>query len=466
MTPTYYYGFADSLLRVVLHEPATTAVPEALIHDVWRHQRFQTAPLLTVGGVPVTIVDPGRTNTDAGPDFLNAKLRLGTTSWTGAVEIHVSSGIWQDHGHDEDPRYNSTLLHVVLYHDIWTGKLRRADGTLLPELVLYPHLEAPLRRLLHSFYTRSEKRILCSSGWNRVPEAILAPYLDALAVERMLGKARRFRSGKDAEQAIYEGIFAGLGYAKNAASMRTLASIVPMSAARDLADSRDVEALFFGAAGLIPEPSDILDADRTTADYVMDLRDRFERLNHRFSIAPMPPTAWRFFRLRPANFPTLRIAQASALFGKPGGLLSSDPLGRMHAAAATEHPVRGLRDLFDVELHPFWSSHVRLEKRSARRHSSSKRRSTIGRSRADALIVNVVLPVLLAADPDREDEYLNILHSLPAAEDEITRRFSDLGTRPRTAGQAQAFHQLYKTRCSEARCLSCTVGSTLLAGDS
>lgn len=465
MPPTYYYGLADSLLKVVLHEPTAQAVPEALVQDVWRHQRLQNEPLHTVGGVPISILDPGRANTDAGPDFLNAKIRLGSTSWTGAVEIHVSSGIWQDHGHDRDPRYNSTLLHVVLYHDIWTGKLRRADGTLLPELVLYPYLEAPLRRLIHSFYTRSEERILCSSGWTRVPDQVRSRYFRELAHERMRHKARRFRTCASADltrtaaiadQAIYEHIFAGLGYAKNTASMRTLASIIPLDGARKLGDPTDLEALYFGASGLLPEPSDLLDADRATADFVIELRDRFERLNHSFGISPMPPTAWRFFRLRPANFPTLRIAQAAALLRQPKGILAKSPLAALQSAVATSHPVKALRELFEVELHPFWSNHVRLEKRS------SKRRPRIGKNRIDALIVNVALPALLSADPDRAETYIEILEQFPPADDEVTRRFGALGSPPQTAADSQAYHQLYRTRCMEARCLSCTIGRRLL----
>lgn len=457
MTPTYFYGFADSVLEVVLHEPTAQTVPEALVHDVWQHQRLKKAQLQTVGGVPVTVLDPGRPNTDAGPDFLNAKLRLGSTSWTGAVEIHTSSGIWQDHGHDRDPRYNSTLLHVVLYHDIWTGKLRRADGTLLPELVLYPHLEAPLRRLIHSFYTRAEDRILCSSGWHRVPDAILGPYLDDLAIERMAAKSRKFRPGPSLESALYEGIFSGLGYAKNTASMRTLARIVPLKAIRSLEDPRDIEAVYFGASGLLPAPSELLDADRDTADYVMDLRDRFERLNYQLTITPMPPTAWRFFRLRPANFPTVRIAQAAALFHPPDGLLRSNPMAKVENAARSRRPIPSIRALFAVELNEFWTEHVRLEKRT------KKRRTSIGRQRIDALIVNVILPAVRACRTDDDETYLRILRKLPATEDEVTRQFSDLGARPSSAADTQAFHQLYRTRCSEARCLTCKIGKALLS---
>jgi len=467
MPATYYHGFPESLLRVVLHEPATPAVPEAMVHDIWQHQRFRNNRLQTVGDVPVSIIDPGRLNSDQGPDFLNAKLRLGSTVWTGSVEIHVSSGIWLDHGHDRDERYNSTLLHVVLYNDIWTGKLRRADGTLLPELVLYPYIEAPLRQLIQSFYVRPDDRLLCASGWNRVRTSVRDTYLLELCQERMAGKARRFgvqaedasRSATLLEQAIYEGLFSGLGYAKNSASMRVLATICPLNRVRSLSEQRDVEALFFGAAGLLPRPADLLDADRSTSDYVVDLRDRFERMNHQFGIEPMSPTAWRFFRLRPANFPTLRIAQGAALFRRPDGLLARSPLSRLGSAVRDQHPVRALRVLFAVELDPFWRDHVRLEKRSAA-HTTS-----IGRSRIDGLIVNTILPALFAAKELKPEELAELLSRIPATDDEVTRRFATLGSPPVSAAQSQAYHQLFTTRCAEARCLSCTIGREVLRTD-
>lgn len=455
MTPTYIYGFADALFELALHEPAPD-VPEALVQDIWRNQRFRSASLTSFGGMPIAVLDPGELNSDTGPDFLGARIRLGSTTWTGAVEIHTSSGGWQDHGHHTDPRYNSTLLHVVLYHDMWTGRLHRADGTLLPELVLFPHLDAPLRRLIHSFYTRREGRILCASGWCRVPDTYRRPYLESLAHERVLSKAQRFRVG-DPETNLYEAMFAGLGYAKNTAAMRTLARIVPLESVRILSDALDVEALYFGASGLLPAPADLLDADRGTADYVIELRDRFERLNHQFEVDPMPPTAWRFFRLRPANFPSLRIAQGAALLAPPDGLLRKEPLHRLLDASAAEKPIRALSSLFDVQLDAFWHDHVRLRRRTA------KRSPAIGRQRINALLLNVVIPCLLALDADvLQERAFKLLARLPAADDEVTRQFSRLGTHAASALDSQGLHQLFRTRCSEARCLTCDIGRRLL----
>lgn len=456
MDRPHYYGLADSVLDVTLHEPSARHIPETLLHDVWLHQRFNAENVETVGGIPVAILDPGRLNPDSGPDFLGARLKLGSTSWSGSVEIHITSGGWLDHHHDRDPLYNSTLLHVVLEADIWTGKLRREDGTLLPEVVLHPHLSTSLRKLLHSFYSRSESRIPCASSWGLVPETVRSAYFSELAEERLTEKSRRFVSAADRETCLYEGLFAALGYSKNAAPMRTLSRIVSLGDARAQSEPLDVEALYLGASGLLPRPAALLDADRETADYVMGLSERFQRLNQRLEINPMPVTAWRFFRLRPANFPPLRIAQAAALLYPETGFLSDRPLEKLEEAIRRPDPLKILRGYFRIRLDSFWQDHVRLERRTARRSPS------IGLQRTNALLVNVILPALYSCGPQVRQAALELLKRLPPTEDEITREFAPLGTRPGSEEGTQALHQLYRTRCSEARCLSCTIGRYLL----
>lgn len=458
MTPTYFYGFSEGLLEVILHEPQAVTVPEGLVQDLWLHQRLDARELSAVDGTPIAVLNPGRLNTDAGPDFLGASLRIGSTLWKGAVEVHVRSGSWIEHGHERDPRYDATILHISLYHDLWTGRLRRPDGTVLPEVVLLPFLESPLRKLIRSYYIRTEERILCSGGWRRVADDARMSYIRSLAVERLREKSRRF-DVRDREQAFYEEVFAALGYSKNAASMRTLATTVPYASLKHLEDPREAEALLMGAAGLLPPPADLLGADRETADYVMDLRDRFDRLHHLTGISPMPATAWRFFRLRPANFPPLRIAQAAGLWG-PAGPLHADPIGCIHLAMADAKPLGALQRLLSVELDPFWSEHVRLDKRTRRR------RPTIGRQRKDALIANVVAPLLSAvgSSPAAERGALRLLKDIAPSCDEITRLYQSLGTIPASELEVQGLHQLYRTQCSEARCLSCRIGKEVLAG--
>lgn len=464
--PPYFYGAADTVYEVTIHEPnGTPRVPEALVQDLWRTSQFDTSSLVTTSGQSIRILGPGTLNTDSGPDFRNAHLIIADTEWHGDIEIHTTSSGWFDHKHQMDPRYNSVVLHVALHADLWTGGLLRNDGSTLPELILYPHLDSPLRQLLYAYYTCPSSDVLCASAWSQVPEGLKHSYIQRLARERLHEKTKRlaieYLGAPDLEMLLHERLFAALGYAKNAEPMTSLARRLPYSLARSIKDPLDLEALHLGVANLLPGPADLLEADRATVDYTMDLHDRFDRLRHTHQVQQMKRTLWQFFRLRPANFPPLRIAQAAALF-RPGNVLHRDPLGRLLAAARNPEPITALRSALHAQPGKFWDTHLRLEK------STPPRDPSIGKTRLNALLVNAVLPVLLLyaeqnGDPGLQELVYETLQQLPPERNEITRRYRDLGTRPESALAAQGLHQLYHTRCTQARCLSCDVGKHLMA---
>ena len=463
--PRYWRGSAAE--EATLHEPraARRPVPEALLHDLWRRQQFDHDGLGTVEGEPLSISHPGLLNTDGGPDFRGARLRIAGQQWHGDVEIHPASGGWFDHAHHRDARYNAVVLHVALYADAWTGDLVRADGSPLPEVLLAPRLTTPLRELLHDFRTREEETLLCAPRWDDVPDALRGDWIATMTRERLASKTKqmadRYLSAPSLEALLQERLFAALGYAKNDAPMSDLARRLPLAYSRRFTDRRDLEALFLGTAGLLPAPADLLAADRTTADYATDLARRYQRLRRTADLPPpLERTSWRFFRLRPANFPPLRIAQAVALVA-PDGLLHQDPMGQLLEAVRAEEPVLALRSALDAVPSAFWQTHFRLEK------STKPRDPSIGRRRRDTMIVNAVVPVLSLYAEQHEDHVLEealhgLLRQVPAGSDRITRRFAKLGLRPRHAAEEQGLHHLYRTRCSQARCLSCAIGQHLL----
>ena len=458
------YTVGDRQVAVALQEPAPDVeVPEALVHDLWRHQRFDSEELTTTDDKPVRILDPGRPNTDAGPDFQNAHVRIGEMDWRGHVEIHTTSGGWYEHDHNTDPRYDSVVLHVTLHADMWTGGLLRADESTVPEIVLYPRLDTPLRELLHAFHTRTgDEELPCASRWDEVPEDTKRDWIAHLARERVAAKRDRLAERTDAslEEQLHARLFAGLGYSKNDDPMTTLARRLPPSLIRTVDAPRDREALHLGVAGLLPEPKDLLDADRATADYAMDLRDRYRRLQVRFDVPGMESTSWTFFRLRPNNFPPLRIAQAAAWYADEA-LLAADPLPRLRSALDDDDPAHALRETLSARPPSFWRTHYHLEK------SASEHDAGLGPSRRNTLIVNAVVPTLLL-DADRRDDTaqaedaLDVLRTLSASRDKVVRRFHDLGTTAQSAFEAQGLHQLYREYCTEGGCLECRIGQHLL----
>ncbi len=460
-TASYFYVLDKTVCEITIHEPdAGSRIPEALVHDVWGAMRFDTGALTTTTGESLVILDPGRHNTDAGPDFCRARLRIGGVEWVGDIEIHTRSGTWITHGHHRDLRYNSVVLHVTLHSDIWTGKLVREDESPIPEIVLYGHLEEPLRQLLHRFYTTRKNDILCGSQWKDAPATTLLPWLNTLARERLNRKAQSLSSSAAAEDLLHERIFAALGYAKNSEPMSELARRAPLSVARQLDDARDLEALYLGVAGFLPAPSELIDTDRVTADYAMNLRDRYTRLQSKHFIPALPREQWRFFRLRPANFPTIRIAQAIAMLA-PDGFLRDKPVEALRRLLGADNAAERIEEKLCAEPSSFWNTHLRLDR------VTSERNAALGAARRNIIITNAVAPVMLVdaerhGDDAQRECIFDLLRSLPAPADVILRRFRKLGTRASDAFQAQGIHQLYRTRCTQARCLECDIGRYLL----
>ena len=465
-------------LRVLEPDARVQGIPEAVVQDIWASREFNTTDLRTTVGEAVTILHPGTLNRDGGPDFTGARLRIesadvpgGVLNWNGDVEIHRTSGEWLLHRHHEATNYNRVVLHVVLLEDRHTGTLRRADGTLLPEIVLYPRLTASLRSLLHRFYTQEHKDFYCEAHWPTVPSDVKNNWLKRLALARVRMKAARLAAdapNQDLDELIYHAVLRALGYAKNADAMSELARRLPLDLLRSQTDAPDVEALLFGVSGLLPDLAEMLHTDRHSVEYVVDLRDRFERLQQTMELRPMSSVAWQYFRLRPANFPTRRIAQAAALLApmtpeSAGGLLSCETLESLKEALDSDKPKQMLRLLFqEEEPSGFWSEHVRFEQRSP---GGSSR---IGRSRADRILMDAVLPLLLLDAEQRDDRQQEervgvVLGKLPAASDEITRKFEHHGAIAGGALGTQGLHQLYRSWCSEGRCLSCEIGQHILS---
>ncbi|MDX1439397.1 MAG: DUF2851 family protein [Rubricoccaceae bacterium] len=464
-------------LTVLEPDARVQGIPEAVIQDIWANQQFDGTQLTTVAGDNLSIHNPGLLNTDSGPDFSEAHLQIetlytasGLLDWIGDVEIHRTSGEWLLHRHHEDPRYNRVVLHVVLLEDRHTGSLRRADGTLLPELVLYPRLNSSLRSLLYRFYTQPRSDFYCQGQWKDVPLSVKSEWLTNLGRDRLRAKADAlFLEDETVDDVIYNAVFRALGYSKNADAMSELARRVPLEALQKIDAQEDVEALLFGTAGLLPDLPEMMQTDRHSIDYVVDLQDRYSRLRERVQIQPMRSVHWQYFRLRPANFPTLRIAQAAALLStgnheQSRGFLSGDCLSVLHRCLSDKNPLRSLRALVrQAEPSSFWNDHLRFEKRS------SFRTSGIGKRRADRIIVDALLPILLKVALDKKDERLiskieAVLRTLPTQQDEITERFARYEPLESNVLISQGVHELYRNWCTAGRCLSCEIGKSIREG--
>ena len=422
---------------------------EDFLHFIWRFARFDLRELRTTTGARLSIQDFGRHNTDGGPDFSNGQVRIEGMQWAGNVEIHVNASDWYAHGHQTDPAYDGVVLHVVYDED---RPVFRPNGERIPCLELrgrvHPGLLSSYHRLTHS-----ATWVPCQHRLFRVGETVRSATLDAVLTERLADRADRFRkrweyTGRDWEEAYYQSLARALGGRVNADAMDMLARSLPLRTLLKHKHSLlQLEALLFGQSGLLPEA-----AEGETA-YVTLLRREYSLLRTKYELRPLPRAAWRYLRLRPNNFPTVRIAQFATMLHRTGQLF-----GKTLAAASA----RELMNMFAVKLSNYWRTHYRFGKETAAAERS------LGATTIRSVLINTAVPALIAYGKAREDERYRdrahtLLAELPPEDNRPLRKWAELGWPAGNAAESQALLQLKAEHCDRSRCLECPVGQDVLA---
>jgi hypothetical protein len=419
---------------------------EDLLHFLWRTRRFEQTNLRTTEGEPIEILSPGTHNTHAGPDFLDARLRIGSTTWAGNVEMHLAASEWLRHGHQNDPAYANVILHVVLDED---QPVLRPDGSRIPCLAMRQLLSASIaanyQKLLHN-----EHWIPCHNLFHTVPAMTRTLWLDRLLVERLEQKTEAIRSalernGGDWEETFYQFIARNFGLKVNAEPFETLARSLPQ---RILARHKDnlpqLEALLFGQSGLLPEGGDDV--------YPNQLKKEYDFLRKKYQLTPIEAVQWRFLRLHPGNFPTIRIAEFSKLTAQSAHLFSR--------ILEVEKQV-DIEALFNVKLDGYWLTHYTFG------NVSPKKNKSLGKEAIRLLTINTIVPFLflygnMRGEESFKDKALQLLEALPPEKNTIISGWERLGVEPPSAYQTQALLQLKNVYCDRKRCLECAVGAGIL----
>ncbi len=421
---------------------------ESILHFIWQNKLFQSHSLLTTDGESVEVIDPGRLNTDAGPDFFNAKIKLGNTIWAGNVEIHTRSSEWARHGHDDDKAYNSVVLHVVKKADV---QVFRADGAPIPQLeLIYPaEIEENYGQLM-----QNSLRIPCENKISAIPGIFIRSWKNALLTERLLQKTENIseilsQNNRHWEEAFYLNLARSFGFGTNGQAFEMLAASLPMQIlGKHKNDLSQLEALLFGQAGLLTAKEE--DA------YLLSLRKEYDFLKIKYDLKPIGGSQWKLLRLRPDNFPHVRIAQFAALIHKSTGLFSK----------ITENPdIQYLQGIFRVEPSEYWKTHYLFA------HESHKSLKGIGQKAIEGIIINTVVPFLFSFADTRgnqsmKDKAIEILEKLPAENNVITRMWHETGIDCASAFDSQALIQLKKMYCDKRNCLRCRIGHKVLTIDS
>ncbi len=413
---------------------------EQLLHYVWKHKIFPLKELKTTTGQQVEVIDTGLANTDAGPDFFNAKLKLDGVLWIGNIEIHERSSDWFKHGHHADAGYNSVILHIASEIDT---EISRSNGERIPQIQLIcpEAVRTNYKELLETDSYPPCYRIIPS-----LPPFTAHSWMTALQMERFEQKAtllneRLKRCQGNWEDAFFITLARNFGFGLNGDAFETWAHRFPFRAVdKHRNDLFQIEAIFFGQAGILEDS----DGD----GYYLRLKKEYTYLQHKFGLIPMDASLWRFLRLRPANFPHIRIAQLACLYHRAYGLLSR--------IMETE-TLQGVRDILKGGTSEYWLTHYTFG------GSSPSRPKTLSNTSLDLLIINTVVTFLYAYGLHKGNRVLCaragcFLEELKAENNYITRMWEQCGMKASNAADSQALIQLKKEYCDKKKCLYCRIG--------
>lgn len=417
---------------------------EDFLHFIWKFKLLDKQSLETTNGEKIEILSAGLANTSSGPDFLNARIKIGNTEWVGNVEIHIKSSDWVQHKHHTDKAYNNVILHVVLQHDT---DVACQSGDILPTLVLKynPQFETRYQQLLISPIL-----IPCQPSIKNIEEIYIRHFLSRVLVERLERKSADIMhtlggSKNNWREAFYQLLFRSFGFGVNTLPFQMLAQHTPLRIIEKYGSNVfQTEALLFGQAGFLEdEPSD---------DYQTKLKAEYIFLKTTYNLSPLDKSIWKFGRLRPTNFPTIRIAQLA-------GLVSS-----MNTIIEQIFGFKELKDffrIFSADVSAYWETHYDFGKQSAMQTKS------LGKKSIEKIVSNVVVPFLFTygqakADDAIKDKALLLLDVLPPESNSVIDTWLQIGIKADNAFNSQALLQLKSGYCDNKRCLECAIGKRVI----
>lgn len=419
---------------------------EEFIHYIWKTKQFDSKDLKTEDGQTLGIIYPGEHNHSSGPDFFNAQLMIGDMLWNGNVEIHTRASDWLRHKHQQDEAYSNVILHVVYESDREVKSNYKQE---LPTLVLRDRIDMKLYKQYLKL-KNSKTKIPCSGQLSEIPSITKTSWLSRTLAERLERKVKELhtelgQNKNDWEETFYRHLARQFGMKVNAEPFQWLSASVPFRMLRKQNDNLlQTEALLFGQSGLLPE--------KFSDTYTNALIREYAHLQVKYHIRPMPAHWWKFMRLRPNNFPTVRIAQLAGLFFRQPQLFRT---------CMEQNDPAALRQLFDVPASGYWRTHYRFGKVS---RPSEKR---LGTQAIDTILINTVVPFKflygkLKGDEKLQQDAICLLEKLGPENNKVIREWEDLGIAPVSSAESQGLLELAKKYCERRKCLDCEIGNYLL----
>ena len=421
---------------------------EDLLHFIWKYRKLPFEDLLTSKGQQIFIVNVGTHNHLSGPDFFNAQIRIDGQLWAGNVEMHLNSSNWYAHRHEKDSNYNNVILHVVWEDD---GAVFRSDNSQIPTLALKNLIPQNLLNAYQKLFDKSKKSFInCENDIANIDSFTIQNWLDRLYFERLERKADTIvsllnDSKNDWEQVLFMMLLRNFGLNINGESFFSLANAIDFSVVRKLQSNVfKLESIFYGLSHLLDD-DDILD------EYYLAIRKEYKHQCKKFDLSADGVLKPEFFKLRPPNFPTIRLSQIARLYGKDENLFD-----KIIRASNLED----LYSIFEVTASGYWDNHFTFGK------VSKKNTKKLTKKFIDLLILNTILPLKFChakhLGKDMNENILSIVSELKAEDNSIVSTFKGLGLQANDAKDSQALIQLYKEYCTKNSCLECAVGSSLM----
>ncbi|MCL6296526.1 DUF2851 family protein [Jejuia spongiicola] len=419
---------------------------EDFLHYTWKHKKIDVTNLKTTNNEVITILSVGQHNLNAGPDFFNAQLKIDNQLWVGNLEVHIKSSDWFLHNHEQDKAYDNVILHVVWEHDT---NVYRKDNTTIPTLELKEYISRTALNNYQQLFSKTNKWINCEQDFANIDDFMMQNWLERLYFERLERKAESINqllkiSKNDWEAVLFKMLAKNFGLKVNADAFLSMANTIDFSIIRKLQNNQtSLEALFFGQADLLS--GDIQDS------YFQNLIKEHQFLKQKFSLFNENITPIKFFRLRPSNFPTIRLSQLAGLYNKEQNLFS-----KINEILT----IKDFYTLFSIETSPFWESHYTFDK------DSKKSKKRLSKAFIDLLIINTIIPIkftyAIYQGKQIEEDIVKLIQQIVSEKNNITQKFNSLKKVSNSALQSQALLQLKNEYCNKNKCLQCTIGNSLL----
>ena len=418
---------------------------ERVLQYIWKHRLFAESDFFTTNGENVFVIDTGMSNTDAGPDFFNAKIRIGNAVWVGNVEIHDRSSDWFHHHHQVDKLYDTVILHIVRQHDV---DIYRTNGEPIPQAVM--NVPAKIETNIEWLLSR-DMPVSCAEHLATVSPLHLSAWLNALLMERLERKTKDIftrlkNNANDWNEMFYITLMRNFGFGVNSDAFEMLAAGLPYKyILKHRNNPVQIEALFFGQAGLLDVGDVVANQDDP---YFGLLRREYDFLRKKYNLRPVEAYLFKKLRIRPVNFPHVRLAQLAALWVKHDLLFSK---------TLDTEAIKELKELFNVEPSEYWLTHYNFQV------VSERKKKPIGRNATNILLINTVIPTLFAYGkytnrPEFCERALRWLEMITPEKNSITALFHRLGVSIKSAGDTQALIQLKREYCEKKKCLYCRIG--------